>query len=475
MTDAVDREDVQGIVVRAYKQLPEARYLLGEIRQPQQAGGWLGWLCDRVATAGPHAGDHAVNVAFTASGLRKLQLGPQPLSMFSDEFLGGMTEQHRRRALGDWGDSAPEQWEWGGPAGDPIDVLVLLYAADEPGLRNVLDEHLHALDTGGIRVVRTLDTSRLEAREHFGFRDGISQPRIAGLGQDTSGGAIRPGEILLGYRNEYDRFTPRPLLAPADDPQKILAEDRQNLGRRDLGRSGSYLVLRQLRQDVHSFWEFCERATALPDGTVDAPARTRLAAKLVGRWPSGAPLVLAPDHDQPDLQTANDFAYFDSDPNGVRCPVGAHIRRANPRDSLAPAPGTERSLTVNRLHRLLRRGRKYGPLLAQPDLLSPGVDPAWREEERGLHFICLGANLARQFEFIQQSWINNPRFAGLYSCPDPLLGAAPRDERSFTVQGEPIRTRYQDLPNFVSVRGGAYFFLPGIRALRFLATLTIST
>ena len=121
-TDTVDREDVQGIVVRAYKRLPEARYLLAEIRSAAQARAWLGWACDRITTGGPHTADHAVNVAFTASGLRKLGLAEQPLAMFSNEFLGGMTEEHRSRALGDHGDSAPERWEWGAPGGAPIEV-----------------------------------------------------------------------------------------------------------------------------------------------------------------------------------------------------------------------------------------------------------------------------------------------------------------------------------------------------------------
>jgi Dyp-type peroxidase family len=470
-TERVEREDIQGIVVRAYQRLPEARYLLAQIHSPVPARAWLGWLCHRITAAGPHAADRAVNVAFTASGLRKLGLAEHTLAMFADEFLEGMTEEHRSRALGDIGENAPERWEWGAPGDAPIDILLLLYATTETVLSDMLAEHSDALSKGGAGLVRTLETSHLEAREHFGFRDGISQPQLAGLGYEASPDAIRPGEVLLGYRNEYNRFTPRPLVSPADDPGDVLAADRENRGCRDLGLGGSYLVFRQLTQDVHAFWEFCERASMLAHGTVDEESRIRLAAELVGRWPSGAPLVLAPDHDQPHLQTTNDFAYFQADPDGLRCPVGAHIRRANPRDSLDPAPGTERSLIVNRLHRLLRRGRKYGPLLPLADVLSPGIDPSWRDQDRGLHFLCLGANLARQFEFIQQTWINNPRFAGLADSPDPLLGAAVDGRRTFSVPALPIRTRYRDLPRFVSVRGGAYFFLPGIRALRYLANL----
>ncbi len=208
---------------------------------------------------------------------------------------------------------------------------------------------------------------------------------------------------MLGYRNEYG-------LLPDGPPA-------------DLGRNGSFLVLRQLSQDVHGFWSFCERASARGDGSADAAARLRLAAKLVGRWPSGAPLALAPDGDDPALADANDFGYFEHDRDGLRCPVGAHVRRAHPRDSLDPQPGSQRSIDVGKRHRLLRRGRQYGRFLAQEELLTAGVEDAWRDEPRGLHFICLGTNLARQFEFVQHTWIENAHFGGLYDNPDPLLSS----------------------------------------------------
>src|SRR5262249_20685851 len=150
------------------------------------------------------------------------------LAMFADEFLGGMTEEHRSRALGDTGENAPERWDWGAPGATPIDVLLLLYATTDAVLTDMLNEHGDALEKGGVSLIRVLDTSHLEAREHFGFRDGISQPRLAGLGHEASPEAIQPGEVLLGYRNEYNRFTPRPLVNPADDPDGVLAADREN-------------------------------------------------------------------------------------------------------------------------------------------------------------------------------------------------------------------------------------------------------
>ena len=189
---------------------------------------------------------------------------------------------------------------------------------------------------------------------------------------------------------------------------------------------------------------------------------------MVGRWPGGAPLVLAPDGDDRRLASENDFDYHEPDPFGERCPIGSHIRRANPRDSLDPDPGSRASVTVGKRHRILRRGRGYGTRIGVEEALS-GDDESG--ESRGLHFLCLNANIARQFEFIQHSWINDPKFSGLYDDPDPLVGARAGGACVFTAQGRPVRTRLGGLPEFVSVRGGAYLFLPGIRAVHYLASL----
>jgi Dyp-type peroxidase family len=220
-------------------------------------------------------------------------------------------------------------------------------------------------------------------------------------------------------------------------------------------------VLRQLAQDVSAFWTHLQRiADRSGNGYGDA---TALAARMVGRWPDGAPLVLAPNHDDPALSGANDFAYHATDQLGLRCPIGAHLRRAHPRDSLDPNPGSSTSVAIDRRHRLLRRGRLYGPRLDRDAALAGGDD-----RERGLHFMCLCASVSRQFEFIQHTWVNNPRFDGLYEDADPLIGPS---GRAFTIQARPARRRLTDLPAFVRVRGGGYFFLPGIRALRWLGSL----
>jgi deferrochelatase/peroxidase EfeB len=178
--------------------------------------------------------------------------------------------------------------------------------------------------------------------------------------------------------------------------------------------------------------------------------------------------VLSPDADDPALSDANDFAYHDADPTGTRCPIGAHIRRANPRDSLDPRPGTASSWKINRRHRILRRGREYGTQLSPEDAVREEAAHQ-SDDERGLHFICLNGNIARQFEFVNDTWLNDPKFAGLYDDADPLVAPSQPFGGTFTVQSETLRERVKEVPRFVSVRGGAYFFLPGLAATRWLA------
>jgi Dyp-type peroxidase family len=467
----IDRSDVQGLIVRGYGELRAARYVLATIEEPVGASAWLGAILHEIDDGGDRPDTRAVNVALTPSGLRRLGLPGEAVALFSREFTTGMTSEHRRRILGDVEESAPERWSWGGPDAEAIDVLLLLYAVDKTEMTAMLAAHTAALEDRGLRIVRTLDTSPLVDHEHFGFRDGVSQPRLEGLGEAPDTHTVKDGEFVLGYRNGYGQFTRRPLLDPAADPHGMLAPASEDPAKRDLGLGGSYLVFRQLSQDVRAFWEFCDSRTRGSDGRPDRGARVRLASKLIGRWPSGAPLVLAPDADEPQLGKENAFGYFAADPDGLRCPGVAHVRRSPPRDSLDPRPGSRASIEVGNLHRLLRRGRQYGSFIAREELLSMESPEAWDAEPRGLHFVCLAGNLSRQFEFVQHTWLNNPRFGGLYDEPDPLLSPTPPAGRTFTVPATPVRHRYVGLPRFVSVRGGAYFFLPGIRALRYLAAL----
>ncbi len=448
--------DVQGLVTWGYRDLRAARLVLLQIGDPARGGAWLGQLLGRVTDAGANPTGTAVNVAFTAPGLARLGLAADTLALFSDQFRTGMTTPHRQRLLGDLDDSAPERWAWGSPAAAGVDVLLLLYAAGEAALGELADRESAVWASFGLTEVLSLPTVDLGGREHFGFHDGISQPLLEGLPKrGRPDDTISAGEFVLGYPNEYGTYTDRPLLRPETEASRVLPVDAAGSGLRDLGRNGTYLVLRQLAQDVPGFWESVDRAAGGRDGDHDREAGVRLAAKMIGRWPGGAPLVVAPTADDPAAADENDFRYAVADPSGLRCPIGAHVRRANPRDSLDPSPGTDASVAVGKRHRIIRRGRSYG----SPD----------GRGERGLLFMCVCASIARQFEFIQSSWLNSPKFAGLFDDADPLVGVHRPDGGTFTVPALPVRRRFQGMGRFVTVRGGASFFLPGLRALRYLA------
>jgi Dyp-type peroxidase family len=445
----VDLNEIQGLIAHGYGRLKVACFLPMTVRDPAAARTVLAGWADRVTTAVDDATAEAMNLAFTAEGLTAVTGWKQPPAGFSYPFLDGMTSEYRSRFLGDLDGEDPRHWDWGGPLAAPVHALVLLYAPTLERLREQTNALAAEAAAGGLDVSARLESGELSDREPFGFADSISQPSIAGMpGRANEPGEIRAGEFVLGYENEYGQLTERPMVDSADDPDGLLPRSAD--GRADLGRNGTYLVLRQLEQDVDDFWRFVDEHGRLPDGTADRGLRDRLAAKIVGRWPSGAPLVLAPDRDRPDLGGRNDFQYHAADPQGLACPIGSHIRRVNPRDALDPEPGTARSIEVNRRHRLLRRGRSYRAA-----------------EQRGIYFLCLNANLARQYEFVQHTWINNPVFNGLHDEPDPLVGTR-HTGGDFTEPARPVRHRYRGLPQFVRVRGGAYFFLPGRSALRFL-------
>jgi Dyp-type peroxidase family len=460
---AIELDDLQGLVAAGYGHLPSARFVLlrvepGADGRAPEARAWLARVAEHVTTAQRRQDRHSTNVALTHRGLIALGLDPGTAGSFSAEFVDGLTAPHRSRWLGDTGESAPAHWRWGGPGNPVVDIALLLYAADEPALEELYRSYVSDLLASRLVEVARLGTAGLSATEPFGFADGIAQPVVDGLGATgPAADTVQPGEFILGYRNEYGLTPVSPTVSDADDPGGILAPAESG-ARRDLGRNGTYLVFRELRQDVDGFRAFLDESTRRPDGRSDPLAANLLAAKMVGRWPSGTPLVLAPDADDPALARANDFGYFHDDRYGLRCPIGAHIRRANPRDSLDPDPGSAASIAIGKRHRIIRRGRERGP-----DGAAGAAEPA----DPGLHFMCLNANLARQFEFIQGTWCNNPKFAGLHEGRDPLVTTQP--DQTFRVPGRPVRTRYTGIPSFVQVVGGAYFFLPGVRALRFLA------
>ncbi len=232
------------------------------------------------------------------------------------------------------------------------------------------------------------------------------------------------------------------------------------------------MVFRQLKQEVKQFWNFLEDAVKKENSEAGADDAIQLAAKMVGRWPSGCPVTLSPKVDKESMGRENNFLFNAYDAKGYQCPVGSHVRRSNPRDSLQHK-NAQKAMKISQRHRILRRGRIFGPPL------TPDFDPrSFLQVEddgqtRGLHFICFNTNIARQFEFIQHTWTDNSKFQGMYEDPDPVLGI--KDSRNkahthdFTIPAKPLRRKIQGLKRHVHVIGGAYFFMPGIRALRFLA------
>ena len=472
-------EDIQGIVLFGYGRLRSASFLLLRIAQPAAARGWLGMLDVRNAKFDPARTDRCINVAFTPAGLARLGLSPDLIARFAAEFTQGMTaSEHRQRILGDVGDSSPDRWQWGGPGSPEPHILLMLYGRDESVLATLEREQVAACSAAGLELVITLNTCWLaKGTEHFGFRDGVSRTDIEGFHDDAPPeNTVAAGEFVLGYLNAYGQYTERPLLTPEHDPGGLLLPAPEDVSRRDLGMNGSYLVFRQLSQDVGAFWKFMDDKTKKLDGAADPGAQIRLASKMVGRWPSGTPLVKAPRADDPALCDDNDFLYHRAnDQHGFNCPIGAHIRRANPRDALDPEPGSDRSIEVGKRHRVIRRGRPYGRPVAESMAIDEILARRDTPGERGIHFICFNTHIGRQFEFIQHTWLNNPKFDGLYEDDDPIVGdrggARAKPGGAFTMQAEPVRKRVTGMPRFSHVRGGGYFFMPGLRAVRYLASL----
>ncbi|GAC1652524.1 MAG: peroxidase [Herpetosiphon sp.] len=457
--------DIQGLVVSAYIHLQCSAYFLLQIDDPAAARSWLRSLVGTITTAEGKQDHDSLNLAFTHSGLKQLGLDKESLDTFPHAFKDGMASENRARILGDTGDNAPANWRWGGTK-NPVDMLLLIYAEQDDQIVADIQRHRDAITrAGGLTIINVLVAGRQpDIHEHFGFADGIGQPVMQGSGRFArqlrrTGHAteLQTGEFLLGYPNEYDILSSSPTIGADRDPKGLFESTPD--GRHNLGLNGTYLVFRQLAQHVAQFWQFMEQAASVPGTTGDPTASIALASKCVGRWPSGAPLVLTPDRDDPSLGSANDFNYATNDPQGLACPIGSHVRRANPRDALGPDPKT--ALASARRHRILRRGRSYGDRIANP-LTDDGA-------ERGLHFICLNADIERQFEFVQQTWINNPVFAGLNNEVDPLVGDQDNTGGTMTIQHDPVRVRVHNLERFVTVLGGAYFFLPSIPAVRFLA------
>jgi Dyp-type peroxidase family len=485
----VDFTDVQGLVRFGYGRLTKASYALVQIKNPEAARNWLRSAPVSNAVEMDPPPDTALQIAFTAPGLAALGVPPYVMDGFSREFTTGMTRDYRARMLGDVGTNAPHCWEWGGPGKEPH--LVVMFFAKPDRFNTFVQDLTSDAWHEAFTELYWLHAEDHDGFEPFGFADGISQPKIDWAlkrepphTQYDYTNEVALGEFLLGYCNEYGKMTDRPLLEPdAANVELLPAVDTPE--KKDLGRNGTYLVFRQLEQDVREFWRFMNQQSG-----GDQAETQKLAAVMVGRTREGEPLVPISEQPIPGVDNRKNQFTFDQDPAGARCPFGAHVRRANPRNTDFPGrPATflhklitllgfgakrfrDDLVSSVRFHRILRRGREYGPELKPENALVPASP---NDPKRGLHFICLNASISRQFEFLQNAWIASTKFSGLTGESDPLLGnrqAIPGCPvtSNFTVQQDGgLRRRVSGLPQFVTVRGGAYFFLPSLRALRYFA------
>ncbi|MBV8362273.1 MAG: Dyp-type peroxidase [Deltaproteobacteria bacterium] len=434
----LELEDIQSGVLRPRPTPYAAAYVLLRIDDRKAGRELMRRATDLVSSAASlssPAGDAWISVAVTFQGLKALGVPQASLASFALEFQQGMAA--RARELGDIGESAPEHWET--PLGTPdVHVVLVAVAPNAELLERVLERGRNAYQQlSGLEVIWRQECYALPTeKEHFGFKDGISHPAVEGSGIPGSNPQEQPlkaGEFVIGYRDETGGFPPMP------EPEA-------------LGRNGTYAVFRKLHQRVTMFRQYLRANSSTPQ------QEELLAAKMMGRWRSGAPLALSADNDNPELGVNparnNDFLYTD-DPLGLKTPTGSHIRRTNPRDaSVAGAV---------RLHRMIRRGTAYGPLLPDGVLEDDGAD-------RGIMFVFVGAHIKRQFEFVQSEWVNDSTFIGGSSEKDPVSGA--NDGAGvFTIPRRPVRRRLQGLPRFVVTRGGEYCFIPGLRALHWLADL----
>lgn len=436
---------------------------------------------------------HAMFCVFGPEGLAKLGLTGSPnadsLGSFPPTFRQGMANDYRSRILDDRGESAPENWSWGSRT-TPVDIAMICYAADRAKLDGMALEIGDLAARAGLvpRAVIPLmiersgakcpakyvgegNEEKRPAQEHFGFVDGVSQPVIKGTRRRRNHNSnpihqIAAGEFLFGYRDEHGFYPPGPTVASEFDSEGRLlpvdADGKPIDGKaavHDFGRNGSFVVIRQLEQHVERFNEYCreEAANLRGGGTYgfEAADEEWIGARIVGRWKNGSSLTRNPDG--PGRELDNQFTYGAEDPQGLHCPLGAHIRRSNPRDSLGTDIDTQ--LRISKRHRILRVGRSY-------------VLDRRGKTEKGLLFICFNASFERQYEFIQQTWMSAQNFHGLRGEKDPLIGRQPGTAEAptgrFTIPRWEGAVELTTLPSFITTRGGGYFFMPSRAALQYL-------
>ena len=511
----VERGEVQTLMFGGLvRHVQSATCLVQLPKDKAKARAWLARACEDVSFGHAPNPFRVDQIALSASGLSRLGLTDEELAEFNYPFVQGMGHPDRARALGDIGEDAPNQWDWGGSEDSKrVDAAYLIYVGDgtklEPATeaaKKARNKHLAEeiegavaefegrLGKAGGKLVHKIVATNLSTRkpkgagdkapkEPFGFADGVSQPKVAGL---ERGVKLEPrdqhmmaaGEFILGYPDNRANRPLTPTVQAARDPANILPvfnadHDRTDYPEfassgagkpRDLGRNGTYFVVRQIEQNVDAFHDFTRKAAmdfadhpGIPTGLTPEQKQQYIGAKLVGRWQDGTSMVRYPQepgtgwNGDKEVAPDNDYKLGVDDPTGEACPFGSHVRRSNPRDSFTP--GDDKQLSIVNRHRILRRGRFY----------KDGAS-------EGLLFMCANADIERQFEFIQQTWSIAPQFHGLEGEVDPLLGRG-GDHGRMTIPTPSGPIFLRDIPDLVTTKGGEYFFLPSKSALRFLTQL----
>ena len=437
----VDLDEIQATVLRYRPEPYYGTHVLMHIDDARGGREFLRRLAPHVASSADwwNAGDAWIAVAISYTGLSALGVPEESLHSFPEAFRVGMAA--RADILLDRGENDPKNWDKPFGSGR-IHIAVSVFSDAEEKWRHTMD--LARQQYQGFCGVTVLATQDFGAQpgdlNPLGYKDSIGQPAIEGSGIDPLPGQGRPikaGEFILGYPGEGGV----PLAMPEPDV---------------LGRNGTFLGLRKYQSRVGMFNKF------LRDNAQTDEERELLAAKLVGRWRSGAPLTLAPVKDDPalgeDSQRNNDFTYAD-DPGGKQVPLGSHMRRMNPRDTKMPV------LADVNIHRMIRRTTTYGAPY-DPNTLSDHDD----EVPRGLYFLFMSAKAMATLEFLQREWINDGNFTGLGEERDPIVGLQ-EEGGTFTIPREPVRRRIHGIQTFNMLRGGEYFFMPSLSALKWLADL----
>ncbi len=480
----LDLADIQGFVLRGYR-MPMVRHFLLTVGTPAQARRQLGRLVSggesdvpQITTAEDwHVGfapgpgddpaavprrkpDYCLNVGITWAGLVALEVEERVPTLSFGSF-GAFIEGAAPRAelIGDTGASAPQKWIDCFGKGDDH-VLMTLHAINPEAL-NGYSDGLCAWFTEGnaFREIWRQDGMTLmemqngqpvpTSKVHFGYTDGITTPSIRGGPEEYRPDHQRPCEPwLFVLRKEAENY---------DVPEPL-----------ELGLNGSFAVFKKVETDVVGFEDFLQSNKDRIDPEL-------LAAKMLGRWRNGVPLALSPDTASPaggiSPDQLNNFGYVNADgagdPKGIHCPVGAHIRRVNPRDQ--PVAGQGLPGGSNNSHRLIRRGLPYGPTY-DPREPYDGI-------ERGMLFHFINSNIENQYEFVLRQWVNDSEFAGAVrlhpKSKDPLIGTQEPAESIFVIPqangGSPIEVT--GLSSFITTRAAAYVFLPSITAIKFVANL----